>query len=129
MDSLVAQARLTEFEIAAHRRQVAQTQSMIADFDRLVADLDREVHAEEDRTRNHDPLNFAYSTVAKSAANRRDNLIHSIALLRAQLAAAREALKVALDKSQSMEREMGGGERSETGDGEVANMNHANHAA
>lgn len=137
MDSLVAQTRLTNFEIAAHRRQVAQTQSMIADFERLAADLDREVRAEEDRTRNHDPRNFAYSTAAKSAAQRRDNLIHSIALLRAQLEAAHGALKAALDKSQAMQRDMGdtggdtgvGRERAETGGGEAADMNHADHAA
>jgi flagellar protein FliJ len=99
MEPLAAQARLRDFEIAACRRRVAQTGRMIADFERLVAELDREVRAEEDRTGIGDPQHFAYSTVAKAAALRRDNLVHSIVHLRIQLDSAKAALQEAVEKS------------------------------
>lgn len=118
MNPLIAQVRLTDFEIAACRRRVAQTRGVIADFERLAAELDREVRAEEDRTGNHDPRHFAYSTVAKAAALRRDNLMHSIEQLRIQLGATQAALAVALEKS-----------RSAADGGEVPVMSQAGHAA
>jgi len=118
MDPLFAQLRLTNFEVAGCRRRIMQTRSMIADFDRLSAELDREVRAEEDRTGIHDPRHFAYSTVAKAAALRRDNLTHSIAQLRIQLDAAYAALHTALEKA-----------RSANGNDEALAANHAGHAA
>ena len=101
MDPLIAHVRLTNFEIAACRRRVAQTRSMIADFERLAAELDREVRAEEDRTGVCDPRHFAYSTVAKAAGLRRDNLLNSIAQLRIQLDTASAALHAALERSRA----------------------------
>jgi flagellar FliJ protein len=118
MDPLIAHVRLTDFVTAASRRRVAQTRSMIADFERLAAELDREVRAEEDRTGNHDPRHFAYSTVAKAASLRRDNLMHSIGQLRIQLGTAHAALEAALEKS-----------RSATVSGEAPAMSHTGHAA
>jgi flagellar FliJ protein len=99
MEPLAADARLRDFEIAACRRKVAQTGRMIADFERLAAELDREVLAEEDRTGIRDPRHFAYSTVAKAAGLRRDNLLHSIAPLRLQLDSANATLQAALEQS------------------------------
>ena len=101
MDPLVAQVRLTNFEIAACRRRVMQTRSMIVDFERLSAELDREVRAEEERTGIHDPRHFAYSTVAKASSLRRDNLMNSIAQLKVQLDVAQSALHAALEMQQS----------------------------
>jgi flagellar FliJ protein len=118
MDPLIAQVRVTDFEIAACRRKVAQTRAMIADFVRLAAELDREVRAEEDRTNNRDPRHFAYSTVAKAASLRRDNLVHSIEQLRLQLGATHAALEAALAKS-----------RSAAISGEAPAMSQAGHAA
>ena len=92
MDSPAALFRLMEFEIEGHRRKVAQIQTMIADFERLAADLDREIRIEQDRTGNHDPAHFAYSTYAKAAMRRRDNLKRSAAGLKSQLDAASKAL-------------------------------------
>jgi flagellar FliJ protein len=118
MDSLMAQVRLTDFEIAACRRKIAQTRAMIADFERLAAELDREVRAEEDRTNNRDPRHFAYSTLAKAASLRRDNLMHSIEQLRLQLRTTQAALEVALERS-----------RSAPIGGEVPAISQAGHAA
>lgn len=118
MDPLIAQVRLIDFEIAACRRKIAQTRVMIADFERLAAELGREVRAEEDRTNNHDPRHFAYSTLAKAASLRRDNLMHSIEQLRIQLRTTQAALEAALAKS-----------RSAAGGGEVPVMSQSGHAA
>ena len=86
---------LKDFYIGEHRRQVTQLQAMIADFERLDAQLKLEIQTEEDRTRNHDPAHFAYSTLAKAAIVRRENLKQSITRLKTQLDAARKALTVA----------------------------------
>lgn len=118
MDPLVAQLRLTNFDLAACRRRIMQTRSMIADFERLATELDREVRAEQDRTGIHDPRHFAYSTLAKAAGLRRDNLMHSIAQLKIQLDAAHAALQTALEKS-----------RSANGNSEALTASHAGHAA
>jgi flagellar export protein FliJ len=98
MDSHSAIVRLKEFRIEAHRRKVAQIETMIAEFDRLAAELDREIHAEEIRTGNHDPAHFAYPTYAKATRQRRDNLKRSIADLGSQLEAARQALAAAVEE-------------------------------
>lgn len=96
MDLLSAQKVATDVETAAYPRHVLQIQRMIADFERLAAELERDVCAEEERTGVRDPKNFAYSTLAKAAAQRRENLSHSIASLRRQLEAARSAPSAAL---------------------------------
>jgi hypothetical protein len=54
----------------------------------MVHDLDRQIGSEEDRTGVKDISHFAYSTFAKAAAQRRDNLKVSIADLRLKLEAA-----------------------------------------
>ncbi len=116
MQPLAAHVRLKDFEISACRRRIVQTGRMIADFERLTAELDREVRAEEDRTGIRDPRHFAYSTVAKAAGLRRDNLLHSIAQLQVQLDSANATLQAALENSRSVH------ERSDT---LVANPGHA----
>src|SRR5512141_592768 len=88
-------ARSLGLRIEQHSRAVLQLQIMMADFDRLANDLDRDIRAEEARTNNNDPLHFAYSTVAKAAAQRRDNLRRSSNELRVQLEAAKKALSEA----------------------------------
>jgi hypothetical protein len=55
----------------------------------MAADLARQIAAEEERIGIKDPAHFSYSTFAKAAAQRRDNLMTSIADLRAKLDAAK----------------------------------------
>jgi hypothetical protein len=64
----------------------------------VAAGLDREIEAEETRSGNSDPTQFAYSTYAKAARQRRDNLKHSIAGLKQQLDAARKTLADAVEE-------------------------------
>lgn len=78
-------ARLKRFEADEKARKVAELEQMIREFEGVAMDLDRQVKAEEERTGVRDPAHFAYSTFAKSAAQRRDNLRASAAELRLKL--------------------------------------------
>jgi hypothetical protein len=80
--------RLKRFDVAEKARKIEDLGAMLREFDGMVHDLDRQITAEEDRTGIKDRSHFAYSTFAKSAAQRRDNLVASIADLKAQMEAA-----------------------------------------
>lgn len=89
--------RLKRFEAAERARKVADLEATIRAFEQIVADLDRQIASEEDRTGIKDIGHFAYSTFAKAAAQRRENLRTSIADLRVQLEAAMLARDEAAD--------------------------------
>ena len=102
-DSLV---RLKRFQAEEKRRRVAQIEAMIAEFSRMASDLDREIAAEEQKSGITDLAHFAYSTYARAARGRRDNLSQSTGELRQQLDDARAAHEVALEevsRAQSLE--------------------------
>lgn len=82
--------RLKRFEMDERARKVADLEQMIREFENIASDLDRQIQAEEDRTGVKDAKHFAYSTFAKSASQRRDNLRASIAGLRQKLEAAQQ---------------------------------------
>ena len=107
-DTLV---RLKRFQADEKRRRVTQIEMMIAEFGRMAADLEREIAAEESRTGVKDQAHYAYSTYARAARARRDNLSQSADELKHQLEEARAALEVAndeLEKAQVLEsREKG----------------------
>jgi flagellar protein FliJ len=71
--------RLKRFEAAEKARKVADLAYMIREFEQMAADLDRQVQSEEERTGIKDIAHFSYSTLAKAAAQRRDNLKASVA--------------------------------------------------
>ena len=77
------------FEVSEQARKVAQLETTIRDFEVLAADLSRQIANEEDRTGVRDQAHFAYSTFAKAAAQRRSNLLTSVAELKVKLAAAK----------------------------------------
>jgi flagellar export protein FliJ len=98
--------RLKRFQAEEKRRRVAQIETMITEFSRMAGDLDREIAGEEQRSGVADPAHFAYSTYARAARVRRDNLHQSAAELRGQLEEAKARLEEAnqeLAKAQSME--------------------------
>jgi flagellar FliJ protein len=103
--------RLKRFQAEERRRRVAQIETMIAEFSRIAGELDREIASEEQRSGNANPTHFAYSTYARAARARRDNLKHSADELRGQLEEAKALHAEALDevsKAQSLEgREKG----------------------
>jgi hypothetical protein len=88
MKSRETALRLKRFEADEKARKVADLEHMIREFEAMAADLERQIQAEEDRTGIKDPSHFAYSTFAKSAGARRDNLRTSVSELRLKLAAA-----------------------------------------
>jgi flagellar FliJ protein len=88
MKSRETSFRLKRFEADEKRRKVADIELMIREFEHMASELDRQVQSEEDRTGIKDRGHFAYSTLAKAAAQRRDNLRASVANLQAKLEAA-----------------------------------------
>jgi flagellar protein FliJ len=80
--------RLKRFEADEKARKVADLEHMIREFEGMAGDLDRQINAEEERTGIKDPAHFNYSTFAKSASQRRDNLRASVDGLKAKLEAA-----------------------------------------
>ena len=89
--------RLGRFEADEKARKVADLEHMIREFDNMLVALDRQISAEEDRTGIKDPTHFAYSTFAKSASLRRDNVRIS-ADVKAKLEPAQR------ERDESMER-------------------------
>ena len=95
--------RLKRFHVDEKRRQVAQIEAMIADFQRMAADLDREISVEQTRAGIDDPGHFAYPTYAKAAMARRDNLVQSADNLKGQLEDARDQLAEAFEELKKVE--------------------------
>jgi flagellar protein FliJ len=88
MKSRDSQIRLKRFHADEKQRQVAQIETMIGEFERMAKELDDQINAEQERTGIRDAGHFAYSTFAKAAMQRRDNLSASAEELKVQLAAA-----------------------------------------
>jgi flagellar protein FliJ len=95
--------RLKRFQVDEKRRRVAQTEMMIADFERMATDLDREIAAEEQRSGITDTAHFAYPTYARAAMQRRDNLKRSADDLRIQLDEAKAELAEAFEELKKVE--------------------------
>ena len=88
MKSRETAIRAKRFEVDEKARKAADLEHMIREFENMAADLTRQINAEEDRTGVKDSAHFAYSTFAKSANQRRENLLASAAELRAKFEAA-----------------------------------------
>jgi flagellar export protein FliJ len=99
-DSII---RLKKFQVDEKRRKVAQIEAMIAEFERIAGDLDREIHAEQERTGIHDPTHFAYSTYARAALGRSENLKRSAEELAGQLDRAQTALQESFEELKKVE--------------------------
>ncbi|MBS0242809.1 MAG: flagellar export protein FliJ [Proteobacteria bacterium] len=78
------------FEAREKARKVSDLEMMIREFEGMASDLDRQIANEEERTGIRDAKHFAYSTFAKAARQRRDNLQISVDDLKAKLAIALE---------------------------------------
>ena len=95
MKSRKPNIRSKRFQIEGKQRQVGQIESMIEEFGRMIGDLDHEIAAEHRRTGIDDENHFAYSTFARAATQRRENLKTSVADLQSQLETAAAALDLA----------------------------------
>jgi hypothetical protein len=70
------------FAAEQERRRLSRIEMMIGELSRNVAGLEEEIAAEERRVRISDPRHIAYSTYARAASQRRDNLMRTIGELR-----------------------------------------------
>lgn len=80
-----AALRLKRFEVEEMSQRVHDLEQMINEFEQMAADLQRQIEAEEERTGVRDRTHFAYSTFARSASQRRENLMASVQDLRERL--------------------------------------------
>ena len=95
--------RLKKFQVDEKRRQVAQIEMMIADFERMASELDQQIEIEHAKTGISDVAHFAYSTFAKAALTRRDNLLNSANDMKGKLEAAQDGLAEALEDLKKVE--------------------------
>lgn len=95
--------RLKKFQVDEKRRQVAQIEMMVNDFERMASELDQQIEIEHTKTGISDVAHFAYSTFAKAALSRRDNLLASANDMRGKLEAAQDALAEALEDLKKVE--------------------------
>lgn len=93
-DNLV---RLKQFQVNDKKRQLAQLDTMIAEFDRMAGELEVQIGAEERKAGITDINHFAYPTFAKAARQRRDNLKNS----QADLMSRREDAQALLDEAEA----------------------------
>ncbi|AQQ04981.1 flagellar export protein FliJ [Roseibium algicola] len=100
-DSLI---RLKRFQVDEKRRQLAQIESMIAEFNRMADELDDQIRSEQERVGITDVTHFAYPTFAKAAADRRDNLRNSAHELDDQLRRAQDELSEAIEELKKFEQ-------------------------
>ena len=95
--------RLKKFQVDDKRRQLTQIEMMIADFERMAAELDQQIDIEHQKTGISDVAHFAYSTFAKAAIARRDNLLASANDMRGKLESAQDALAEAVEELKKVE--------------------------
>jgi flagellar export protein FliJ len=95
--------RLKKFQVDEKRRQVAQIEMMATDFERMAAELDQQIEIEHQKTGISDVAHFAYSTFAKAASQRRDNLLASARDMREKLETAQDELAEAIEDLKKVE--------------------------
>ncbi len=99
-----SELRLKRFEADEKAQKVIAIEQMITDFAQLANELSRQVAAEEETTGIRDKNHFAYSTFARSAAQRRDNLLASINSLENHLQIAIEDRDAIFDELGQFDR-------------------------
>jgi hypothetical protein len=75
---------------------VAETERLIAEYDRKATEFEKAIRAEEDRAGIRDPAHVAYPAAAKEKIARRDSLLSASAALKRRLADAKGTLDRAL---------------------------------
>ncbi len=103
MKSRESLIRLKRFQVDENRRQVAQIETMMGEFERMASELDQQIVAEQERVGISDVTHFAYPTFAKAAMTRRDNLRQSVEELREQLEPAQDKLAEAVEELKKVE--------------------------
>ena len=92
------------YEVRSKAQSIAEIESALRAMAPSVAALDQRVRAEEARTRITDTKRIGYSTVARAARVRSDNLKKSVTALEARLVTAAADHESALAKLNALER-------------------------
>jgi hypothetical protein len=79
------QATVRRFRVNNEMCKVAELERTICELDRAGSALETQIENEESQTRVRDPADFAYSTFAKAARERRDRLRATVQRLKAEL--------------------------------------------
>jgi len=95
MKSRDALIRASSFDLAEKRRKLTDIDTVIAEFRRMALDLEQQIEAEHMRTGVRETNHFAYSSFAKAARKRCDNLLVSVGDLELKRAAAAADVGVA----------------------------------
>ncbi len=95
--------RLKKFQVDEHRRAVGQIEMMVTDFERMASELDQQIELEHNKTGISDVSHFAYSTFAKAALTRRDNLMTSADDMREKLENAQDQLAESMEELKKVE--------------------------
>lgn len=103
MKSRDALIRASTFDLAEKRRKLTDLDGMMAEFRRMALDLEQQIEAEHVRTGVREPSHFAYSSFAKAARKRCDNLIESAADLARKREAAAADVTAAEDDVKRMQ--------------------------
>jgi chromosome segregation ATPase len=95
--------RIADYHADTNRRtarkaliNIAETERLIAEYDRKATELEKAIRAEEDRTGVRDPAHASYPAAARDKIARRDTLLNASAALKRRLADAKGALNRAL---------------------------------
>jgi len=80
-------ATVRRFRVNNAMCKVAELERTICELDRAGSALETQIENEESQTRVRDPADFAYSTFAKAARERRDRLRATVQRLKAELEA------------------------------------------
>ena len=103
MKSREALIRAATFDLAEKRRKLSDIDMMIGELHRMVQDLEQQIEAEHLRTGVREPGHFAYSSFAKAARKRCDNLLVSAADLEGKRGPAGAAVIAAEDELKRMQ--------------------------
>ena len=82
-----------KFKKEEKQRAVERLETLLGEFNKMILDLAREIETEEHRSGIKDKNHFAYSTYAKAALTRRENLQQSVQDLLNQLEEAKKHLE------------------------------------
>jgi hypothetical protein len=98
--------RIAAYDAASGKRSArrallnaAETEQLIAEYDRKRTELEKAIRAEEDRAGIRDPAHAAYPAAAKEKIARRDTWLRASAALKGRLADAKSALDRALHRT------------------------------
>ncbi|WP_412058162.1 flagellar export protein FliJ [Bartonella sp. DGB2] len=107
------------FQLREKRRQIVQLNVMMRDVDRMISELEEQIAIEEKKTGNNDVHHFAYSTLARAARQRRENLLNTLGDLENQKTQA-EAMVQGMENEFERAKSLEGRERVSLAEDEIA---------